>query len=53
MMMRRIWVDYARKRNGAKRGRDPVRLDIGDVIHGLGAGAGSDIPLQLASLDSE
>ena len=52
-MMRRILVDYARKRNAAKRGEDPVRVDLEDVIHGRGPGADRDVQLQLASVDPE
>jgi RNA polymerase sigma factor (TIGR02999 family) len=52
-MMRRILVDYARKRNAAKRGQDPVRVDLEDVIHGRGAGADRDVQLQLASVDPD
>jgi len=52
-MMRRILVDYARKRNAAKRGQDPVRLDLEDVIHGRGAGAEPDPQLQVSSVESD
>jgi len=52
-MMRRILVDHARKRNAAKRGQDPVRLDLEDVIHGRGAGAEPDLQLQLSSAESD
>jgi len=52
-MMRRILVDYARKRNAAKRGQDPVRVDLEDVIHGRGAGADRNVQLQLASVESD
>jgi RNA polymerase sigma factor (TIGR02999 family) len=52
-MMRRILVDYARKRNAAKRGQDPVRVDLEDVILGRGAGADRDVQLQLASVESD
>jgi RNA polymerase sigma factor (TIGR02999 family) len=52
-MMRRILVDYARKRNAVKRGQDPVRLDLEDVIHRAGDGAQPDSQLQLSSLESE
>lgn len=51
-MMRRILVDYARKRHAAKRGQDPVRLDIDDVVHGRGAGAESEIQLQFAAIEA-
>ena len=43
-MMRRILVDYARKRNAAKRGQEPVRIDLD--------GAGEDLPPQLLSVES-
>ena len=48
-LMRRILVDYARRRNAAKRGQDPVRIDLDDVIHARGPGADPDVQLQLAS----
>lgn len=52
-MMRRILVDYARKRNASKRGEDPMRVDLEDVIHGRGAGAEQDVQLQLSSVASD
>lgn len=52
-MMRRILVDYARKRNAAKRGENPVRIDLDDLIHGRGAGADLDLQSQIASTDAE
>jgi RNA polymerase sigma factor (TIGR02999 family) len=52
-MMRRVLVDYGRKRNAAKRGQDPVRLDVEDVIHARGAGAAPDLQLQLSSLEAD
>ena len=51
-MMRRILVDYARKRNAAKRGQDPVRVDLDGAIHRRGAGAEADLPEQLLSVES-
>lgn len=51
-MMRRILVDYARKRNAAKRGQDPVRVDLDGAIHRRGAGAEEDLPEQLMSVES-
>lgn len=52
-MMRRILVDYARRRNAAKRGEDPVRVDLEDVIHGRGGGAEQDLQLQLSGVESD
>jgi RNA polymerase sigma factor (TIGR02999 family) len=52
-MMRRILVDYARKRNAAKRGDDPVRIDLDDVIQGRGAGAEAEVQLQFSSTDQD
>jgi RNA polymerase sigma factor (TIGR02999 family) len=50
-MMRRILVDHARKRSAAKRGQDPVRVDLEDVIHARGAGADPDVQQQFASAE--
>jgi RNA polymerase sigma factor (TIGR02999 family) len=52
-MMRRILVDHARKRNAAKRGQDPVRIDLEDVIHARGVGAEPDLQLQLSSVEPD
>lgn len=52
-MMRRILVDHARKRSAVKRGDDPVRIDLDDLIHGRGAGADPDLQLQFASVDAQ
>jgi len=38
-MMRRILVDYARKRHAVKRGQAPVRVDLDDVLEAGGAHA--------------
>jgi RNA polymerase sigma factor (TIGR02999 family) len=51
-MMRRILVDYARKRNAAKRGQDPVRVDLDGAVHGKGVNAEDDLPPQLLSVES-
>jgi len=51
-MMRRILVDHARRRSAAKRGQNPVRVDLEDVIHGRGAGADCDVQLNLDGTES-
>jgi RNA polymerase sigma factor (TIGR02999 family) len=51
-MMRRILVDHARRRSAAKRGQNPVRVDLEDVIHGRGAGADCDVQLRLDGTES-
>jgi RNA polymerase sigma factor (TIGR02999 family) len=52
-MMRRILVDHARRRKAAKRGEDPVRIDLDDVVHARGAGAESDLQLQFSTTDQD
>lgn len=52
-MMRRILVDYARRRSAAKRGQEPVRVDLENLIHGTGAGAERDLQLQLSSVEAD
>lgn len=52
-MMRRILVDYARKRGAAKRGQDPKHVDIDAVVEGAGEVADANLAMQLSSVESE
>jgi RNA polymerase sigma factor (TIGR02999 family) len=51
-MMRRILVDYARKRRAAKRGEDPVRIDMERMLHGSDDHADQHLGLALLSGES-
>ncbi len=43
-MMRRILVDHARRKGAAKRGSNPVRIDLDELVAGQETLAGADAP---------